>query len=84
MLSLLFAIFSLSLSCCRALAFTNMNHSPVDAKMSKIYEEIAKNDFDIYDKKLDKFRNPYKQWWVGVAGPPGAGKSTLAAVSKQF
>ena len=28
--------------------------------------------------------NPYRQWWVGIAGPPGAGKSTLAAVRKRF
>ena len=80
----LFAIFSIFFGCCRALAFTNMNHLPVDARMSKLYEDIAKNDFDIYDTNLDKFRNPYRQWWVGIAGPPGVGKSTLAAVSKQF
>lgn len=50
----------------------------IDRNMNIKYETLAS---DLLQKISTKANY---QHWVGIAGPPGAGKSTLSAVSQLF
>lgn len=48
----------------------------IDRNMIRIYDSLASS---LLERVVTGSGN---QHWVGIAGPPGAGKSTLSAVSK--
>jgi len=60
-----------------AMALPSKAASAPDASMEATYERLAKRAIDLY--KEGKGSGLESRLWIGIAGGPGAGKSTLAA-----
>ena len=58
-----------------------MSLSPPDATMRPKYNELATS---LIDRLSSKLQDVTFQYWVGIAGPPGAGKSSLSKVLSTF
>lgn len=60
--------------------FTNalsLDSTKIDRNMMRKYDQLASSLL----QRITDTNIADNQYWVGIAGPPGAGKSTLSAVS---
>jgi len=62
--------------------FTNalsLDSTKIDRNMMRKYDQLASTLL----QRITNTNTPDNQYWVGIAGPPGAGKSTLSAAVSQ-